>query len=102
MSFVHLLSECKNKKAIFKETDEMFRRVADLFIAAASLAKPKRLQHAKNNLYPFLLCFSHFHKKRGSKQSYKIHFPLHPGWTPLQLSEYNPERQIRYHVVWNR
>ncbi len=59
MSFVHLLCEIKNKKAIIEEIDHLFRIVAILFITAENCAKPKRLQHAKNYLYTFLLCFCH-------------------------------------------
>lgn len=70
MSFVHLLSEVKNKKTTGKYFIHLFRIVAILFIPATSCFAPKRLQHAEIYLYIFLLCFSHLLQLRGTNRAY--------------------------------
>lgn len=89
MSFVHLLSESKNKKAIFKEIDKLFRIVADLFIPLHPLPNQNDCRHAKNCLYPFLRCISHMLQYPGTEQGHQIHFALLQGWIPVELGEHD-------------
>lgn len=55
MSFVHLLNEIKNKKAIIEEIDHLFRIVAILFITLQSSHTKTIATCEKLSIYFFAL-----------------------------------------------